>query len=390
MQGIASSLLAAFGAVKGKQWLKLYKAARGRGSLQERGLQRQRKLDELERWRLRSVLASFLMLLEISLLLFGLSLCAIMWTPSHTISSAIISTTAFGFLFSLATTIISVLFPDSPFKTAGSTLIRAICIEFYNFIEGRVQDQYSPPLYFSFLEGFGSIRTPDVDVESSSIHWLLETSTNPEDVMAAAEMVSRAEWPPNLDCFFIYARLADNFATSVITSELSMTYTKTMARLCIRLESIPFRSGELSVWRSWGGRYRFTRDAFTDGRLAYGQLTNSKITGAQETDARAALRTIIVHGDRLCLSLPDNEILIWTGDFRWRHSDGNIPSSDEYDWLIDYLEYEMADQSTSAGKTKGDARTERHAWARKLYQATDKPSRVRYAALRAALIPAKN
>jgi hypothetical protein len=87
---LSLSLLAAFGAVMGKQWLNSYKAARGRGSLQERGMQRQRKLDGLERWRLRTVLGSFLVLLQISLLLFGLSLSANMWTQQRTISSHII------------------------------------------------------------------------------------------------------------------------------------------------------------------------------------------------------------------------------------------------------------------------------------------------------------
>jgi hypothetical protein len=45
---LSFSVLAAFRAVMGKQWLNSYKAARGQGSLEERGLQRQRKLDGLE------------------------------------------------------------------------------------------------------------------------------------------------------------------------------------------------------------------------------------------------------------------------------------------------------------------------------------------------------
>ncbi|OAX32877.1 hypothetical protein K503DRAFT_570972, partial [Rhizopogon vinicolor AM-OR11-026] len=53
---LSLSLLAAFGAVMGKQWLNSYKAARGRGTLQDRGLQRQRKLDGLEHWHLKKVL----------------------------------------------------------------------------------------------------------------------------------------------------------------------------------------------------------------------------------------------------------------------------------------------------------------------------------------------
>jgi len=83
---LSSSLLAALGAVMGKQWLNSYMADRGEGSLRERGLHRQRKLDGLKRWRFQPVLRSFFVLLQISILLFGLSLSANAWTQSRTIS----------------------------------------------------------------------------------------------------------------------------------------------------------------------------------------------------------------------------------------------------------------------------------------------------------------
>jgi len=406
---LSLSLLAAFGAVMGKQWLNSYKAARGRGSLQERGLQRQRKLDGLERWRLQTVLKSFLVLLQISLLLFGLSLSANMWTQQRTISSVIICTTALGILFYVATILVSVIHPDSPFQTAGSTLIGAICKDFSEFIKYRLSDlsyffrNLSPDLYY-FLQNisipgrFESTRTPDAYGDSSAIRWILETSTNPEVVEAAAEMVPRVQWPPQLDSSVVYVHLADNFATCVIKSELSVTYGKAMAHLCIQSESIPFHSGELSVWRSWGERSRFIRDAFTDARLAYGQLKNTEKRDAQQkhkADARTALRTLIVYGDRLYLSTPD-EILIWNGDFLWRHSNGSTPRSEEYDWLIDYLVDGIADLYTSDDETEGDAllalsamhglgsSAKRLSYVKVLiYCLTSRPSRVRDAALRA-------
>ncbi|KAG1805477.1 uncharacterized protein BJ212DRAFT_1469058, partial [Suillus subaureus] len=61
---LAFSVLAAFGAVLGKQWLNSYKSVRGRGTLEERGMQRQRKLDGLEYFRLQTVLQAFLVLLQ--------------------------------------------------------------------------------------------------------------------------------------------------------------------------------------------------------------------------------------------------------------------------------------------------------------------------------------
>ncbi|KAG1724015.1 hypothetical protein EDB19DRAFT_2028951 [Suillus lakei] len=102
------SVLAAFEAVLGNQWLNSYKAARGRGSLEIRGIQRQMKLDGLEYFHLRAVLQAFLVLLQIPLLLFGLLLSANMWTHQSTIFSIIICTTAFGILFYAVTILVSV------------------------------------------------------------------------------------------------------------------------------------------------------------------------------------------------------------------------------------------------------------------------------------------
>ncbi|KAG2340402.1 hypothetical protein BDR05DRAFT_544480 [Suillus weaverae] len=59
---LAFSVLVAFG---GKQWLDSYKAARGRGTLEERGKERQIKPDGLENFHLRTVLQAFLVLLSI-------------------------------------------------------------------------------------------------------------------------------------------------------------------------------------------------------------------------------------------------------------------------------------------------------------------------------------
>lgn len=62
---------------------------------EERGMQRQRKLDELECWHHQAVLAAFLILLQISLFLFGPSLGATMWAQ-WTIYGVVICTTALG------------------------------------------------------------------------------------------------------------------------------------------------------------------------------------------------------------------------------------------------------------------------------------------------------
>jgi len=154
------------------------------------------------------------------------------------------------------------------------------------------------------------------------------------------------------------------------------------------------------VWRAWGDRSRFIREAFADARLACKQRNNPEDRDAQqkqkhEADARTALRTMLVHGLSDYLLPPDDEHLIWNGDFRWRHSNGNTPSYEEFDWLIDYL-VEKVDNGTDA-ETEGDAllalsamhglgssaKRSSYVMALTRCMAPTRPPRVRYAALRA-------
>lgn len=115
------NLLAAYGAVMGKQWLGHYKTNRfGHGSLQDRCQRRHRKFQELKTWRFENVLQSFPVLLQISLLLFGLSLGAMLWTQQRFISIIVIAMTTFGGLCHAFIITVSLICPDSPFQTPVS------------------------------------------------------------------------------------------------------------------------------------------------------------------------------------------------------------------------------------------------------------------------------
>jgi len=96
---LSFSLLAAFGAVLGKQWLSHFKSNNIRGSLEDRGKQRQQKLDGLEAWYFNAVLQSFPVLLQLSLLLFSISLSAFVWSQQGALAIAVIFSAAFGILF---------------------------------------------------------------------------------------------------------------------------------------------------------------------------------------------------------------------------------------------------------------------------------------------------
>ncbi|KAJ7484170.1 hypothetical protein FB451DRAFT_1027999, partial [Mycena latifolia] len=77
---LSCTLLAALLAVLGKQWLMYYSAAGERGTIQARGIERQRKFDGLRRWKFDAVLQMFPLLLQVSLLLFAAALSIYLWT----------------------------------------------------------------------------------------------------------------------------------------------------------------------------------------------------------------------------------------------------------------------------------------------------------------------
>ncbi|KAG1785817.1 uncharacterized protein HD556DRAFT_1279221 [Suillus plorans] len=127
---LSTSLLAAFGAVLGKQWLGYYKSNRyGRGSQEERGKRRQEKFDGLVTWYFDAVVQLFPVLLQISLLLFGIALGANLWYEQASIAWVIIGTTVFGFLFYSLTVMACLISPACPFQTLVSTILQVLRVD---------------------------------------------------------------------------------------------------------------------------------------------------------------------------------------------------------------------------------------------------------------------
>ena len=124
---LSSSLLAAFGAALGKQWLGHFKTSRfGRGALHERCERRQKKLDGLESWHFKTILATLPIFLQFSLLFFSIALAGNIWTLQQTVASVIMATTAFGLIFYFFTIVSSLKSPDCPFQTPVSTTLRHV------------------------------------------------------------------------------------------------------------------------------------------------------------------------------------------------------------------------------------------------------------------------
>ncbi|KAJ6602863.1 hypothetical protein DFH09DRAFT_1470940 [Mycena vulgaris] len=95
---LSTTPLAALLAVLVKQWIMHYEAAGSRGTIEQRGLERQRKLDGLHKWKFDTVLQMFPLLLQFALLLFATTLSVYLGTVHHTIAIIVQILTSFGFI----------------------------------------------------------------------------------------------------------------------------------------------------------------------------------------------------------------------------------------------------------------------------------------------------
>jgi hypothetical protein len=117
------SLLAAFVAMLGKQWLNRYLRHTG-GSMIERCGDRQRKFDGLEKWPFRFCMESLPIMLQIALLLLTCGLSRYVWSVNVSVGRVVISFTALGVLFYIAVVAAGTSSYECPFQTPVSIGLR--------------------------------------------------------------------------------------------------------------------------------------------------------------------------------------------------------------------------------------------------------------------------
>jgi hypothetical protein len=118
------SLLAAFIAMLGKQWLNRYLRNAG-GSMIERCGDRQRKFDGLKKWPFHLFVESLPVMLQVALLLLACGLCRNMASINTSVATILISLTVLGVLFYLGIVITGTSSYDCPFQTPVSTGLRS-------------------------------------------------------------------------------------------------------------------------------------------------------------------------------------------------------------------------------------------------------------------------
>ena len=120
---LATSLLAAFLAMLGKQWVNRYIRNRG-GSAADKSRDRQRKLDGFEKWHFHLAIESLPVMLQVSLLLLGCALSQYLWTISRTVAGVVVAVTLFGLTSYVFLTLAATLYYDCPYQTPPSIITR--------------------------------------------------------------------------------------------------------------------------------------------------------------------------------------------------------------------------------------------------------------------------
>ena len=121
---LAASLLSAFLAMLGRQWLTRYAAIDMRGSAIERSQNRQRKLDGIITWYFDHVMGSLPLMLQAALLLLGCALSKYLWGINTTVASVVLSVTLFGLLFYLFIIAAGITSDSCPYQTPVIDVIR--------------------------------------------------------------------------------------------------------------------------------------------------------------------------------------------------------------------------------------------------------------------------
>ncbi|KAG8921932.1 hypothetical protein FRC02_012266 [Tulasnella sp. 418] len=139
---LCCSLFTAFGAVIGKQWLNHYGRESQLRSPSAKGIERQRKHMGLEKWKFQAVVETLPTLLQFSLFFFFIGLIDFMWPLNIAVGILILLLSVLTLLFYVVTLSIGILYPNSPFQTRLTNVLREHLI---SKKRARVEDQNNKP-----------------------------------------------------------------------------------------------------------------------------------------------------------------------------------------------------------------------------------------------------
>jgi hypothetical protein len=125
---LATSLLSAFFAMLGKQWLNRYASTEMRGTTIERSQYRQRKLDGIVKWYFDYVMESLPLMLQVALLLLGCALSRYLWEINVIVASVVLAVTSFGLIIYIFVVVAGAISVICPYQTPGARILRHILL----------------------------------------------------------------------------------------------------------------------------------------------------------------------------------------------------------------------------------------------------------------------
>ena len=124
LASLFTSLLSAFLAMLGKQWLNRCMPVDTQGTTIQRSQHRQRKFDGIVNWYFDNVMEALPLMLQVALLLLGCALSRYLWDINTTVASVVLGITAFGLLFYVFIVIAGVVSENCPYQTPVANFLR--------------------------------------------------------------------------------------------------------------------------------------------------------------------------------------------------------------------------------------------------------------------------
>lgn len=293
---LAVSLLSAFLAMLGKQWLNRYDHVEKRGSLIDRSRDRQLKLDGMATWGFKFVMEGLPLMLQVGLLLLGCALSRYLWIIDHTIAEMVVGVTSFGVVFYAFIVLSATLSYNCPFQTPSSLLLRSILTydnehrrylsRTCSLISSGLRMLFSPlycyrVIYHAAPTELNHKLEEDIELSTSTeatqemspifkeqevdwdgytsdarcLTWMMEASTDRDVAMSAMRMVPEVEWHAGVDTIPSLLQLYDTVSAcldltgtrpSLIPTMRNKAYVATKAfvhlfiqRCCVDKEEVP-------------------------------------------------------------------------------------------------------------------------------------------------------
>lgn len=158
---LAASLLSAFLAILGKQWLNQYASTDNRGLTVEYSQSRQQKLDGIVTWYFDFVIELPPLMLQVALLLLGCALSRYLWEVNTTVASVVLGVTSFGVFFYILVLVVGVAFKSCPYQTPTSRLLRYLVQQVHRVFSSTAT---------AIRNGFGESALIETFVTNAKVH----------------------------------------------------------------------------------------------------------------------------------------------------------------------------------------------------------------------------